>query len=65
MAASIMPHSTEINEILDCCTVSVPKLEKLFCKHSPSKSAKKDFEVLLEDQDNLTRGMETTVLRQG
>ena len=65
MAVSVMPHGVEMNEILDCCTVSVPKLEKLFCKHSPSKSAKKDFEVLLEDQDNLTRGMETTVLRQG
>jgi len=65
MAVEIMPEGAQLNDILDCCTISVPKLEKLFVKNSTSKSAKKDFESLLVEQDNLTRGAETTVLRQG
>lgn len=65
MAATILPETVTREELLDCCTVSVPKLEKLYCQHSKTKSAKKDFEVLLTDMDNLTRGAETTVLRQG
>ena len=64
-AVTIMPAGTDMNAVLDCCSVSVPKLEKLFCTNSPSKSAKKDFQALLEEQDNLTRGAETIVLRQG
>lgn len=65
MAVEVMPEGVQLNDILDCCTVSVPKLESLFVKNSTSKSARKDFESLLLDQDNLTRGAETTVLRRG